>query len=172
MFIEMLSMASPLQTRELAHFTLASPCLLSQEQLTEPQSPEVGSSQATRERFILTDMLYPVDGFQLERQIRLGPPTPPNGPTALIFTGGITRLNLAMQQLILDVLTEAPAGTVFWVLFPRASSSRSEKMQRGADLTLPIRSNPIRIIWIRIGILMCSHGGMVPGARQRWPAHA
>ena len=97
MFIEMLSMASPLQTRELAHFTLASPCLLSQEQLTEPQSPEVGSSQATRERFILTDMLYPVDGFQLERQIRLGPPKPPNRPTAFIFTGGITRLNLAMH---------------------------------------------------------------------------
>ncbi|MEI7747417.1 MAG: hypothetical protein WCJ28_07740, partial [Actinomycetota bacterium] len=98
--IEMLSMASSLQTSSLAHFTISSPCLLDQDQLAESQALQQCASRPKHERFILTDLVYPSEGDQLDRQLRLGPPSQADGPPALVYSGGIARLTPEMLRLV------------------------------------------------------------------------
>jgi len=114
MYIEMLSMASPLESKLLAHFTVTSPCLLNPNQLAY-QGNLQDALTVKSEPFALTDLVYPVEGDQLDRQLLLGPLPAADGQPALVLSGGITRLSLEMQRLIANVLHTAPPGTLFWV---------------------------------------------------------
>jgi len=113
--IEMVSMASPLQSSSLAHFTISSPCLLDKDHLAEPPALQQGAYRQSNERFVLTDLVYPVEGDQLDRQLSLGPPSEADGQPALVYSGGIARLTLEMQRLVVNVLHAAPPGMLFWV---------------------------------------------------------